>query len=133
MKIDPVIIHDATNKWVKGKPEPADEMKKKHNPLVRFWIRDDLSRRRKTVANFLGQVSCLSKLFDILLLEAIQLPPAPDPDIFGEPLFAGEEERLGARARAKGNGRAEGKGVGKEEEALSLYRGNKNFCASLLA
>ena len=66
-------------------------------------------------------------------VEAIHLPPAPDPDIFGEPLFGGGDECLGARARAKGNGRAEGRGVGKEEEALSLYRGNKNFCASLLA
>ena len=51
----------------------------------------------------------------------------PDSDIFGEPPFGGEDERLGARARAKGNGRAEGEGVGEEEEALSPYRGNKNF------
>ena len=43
------------------------------------------------------------------MVEAIHLPPAPDPDIFGEPLFGGEEERLGARARTEGNGLAEGK------------------------
>ena len=67
------------------------------------------------------------------MVEAIHLPPAPDPDIFEEPLFGGEEECLGARARAKGNGLAEGKGVGKEEETLSLYRGGKSFCASPLA
>ena len=67
MKINPVIIHDTANEWVKGKPEPADKMRKKHNPLVGLWSRDDLSRRRKTVADFLGQVHGLSKLFDIPL------------------------------------------------------------------
>ena len=59
------------------------------------------------------------------MVEAIHLPPAPDPDIFGEPLFGGEEECLGTRARTEGNGLAEGGGVCKEEETLSLYRDGK--------
>ena len=63
MKINPIIIHDAANKWVKGKPEPADEMRKKHYPLVRLQIRDDLSSRQKTVADFLGQLPGLSRFF----------------------------------------------------------------------
>ena len=54
-------------KWVEGKPEPVDEMREKHNPLVRLWIRDDLSRHWKMMANFLGQVPGLSELFDIPL------------------------------------------------------------------
>ena len=56
------------------------------------------------------------------MVEAIHLPPAPDPDIFGKPLFDGKEECLGVRARAEGNELAEGEGVGKEEETLSLYK-----------
>ena len=55
------------------------------------------------------------------------MPPAPDPDIFGKPLFDGEEECLGTRTRTEGNGLAEGEGVGKEEETLSLYRDGKSF------
>ena len=45
MKINPVIIHDIANKWVKGKPEPMDKMRKKHDPLVRLRVRDNLSHR----------------------------------------------------------------------------------------
>ena len=44
MKINPVVIHDPTDKWVEGKPEPADKMGKEHNSLVGLWYRDDLSR-----------------------------------------------------------------------------------------
>ena len=61
------------------------------------------------------------------MIEAIHLPPAPDPDIFGISLFNGEEECLGARARAEGNGLAKGKGVEKKEETLYLYRGSKKL------
>ena len=100
MKINPVIIHDAANEWVKGKPDPANKMREKHDPLVGLCSRDDLSRRRKTVADFLAQVPGLSELFDI-----------PLPDGRGHPFascsgsghlrrtsFGGEDERLGARA-----------------------------------
>ena len=52
-------------------------------------------------------------------VEAIHLPPAPDPDIFGKPLFDGEEECLGVRARTKGNELAGGEGVGKGEGNLT--------------
>ena len=100
MKIDPIIIHDAANKWVKGKPETMDKMREEYNPLMGLWSGDDLSRRREMVADFLGQVPGLPKLFDILL-----------PDGRGHPLascsgsghfrkaFVGEEdERLGTGA-----------------------------------
>ena len=60
MKINPVIIHDATNKWVKGEPEPAEKMRKKHDPLVRLQSRDDLSSWRKAVADLFGQVPATS-------------------------------------------------------------------------
>ena len=54
MKINPIIIHESTDKWVKGKPEPMDKMGKEHDSLVRLWSRDDLSRRWETVADLLG-------------------------------------------------------------------------------
>ena len=67
------------------------------NPLVGFRGRDDLSRRRETMADFLGQIPSLPKLFDILLPdgEAIHLSPAPDPDIFRKPFWA-EKRSAGA-------------------------------------
>ena len=67
MKINPVIIHDTANEWVKGKSQPADEVREEYNPLVGFRSGDDLSRRREAVADFLGQIPGLPKLFDILL------------------------------------------------------------------
>ena len=90
MKIDPVVIHDAANKWVKGKPEPADKMREEYNPLMGFRSRDDLSCRWKTVADFLGQIPGLPKLFDILLPDGRGHPlhPASDLDIFGGTLWA---------------------------------------------
>ena len=57
------------------------------------------------------------------------MPPALDPDIFGEPLIGGEYECLGARAQAKGKGKAEGEeGMGRKEEAFPLYRGDETLC-----
>ena len=69
MKIDPIIIHDAANKWVKGKPEPADEMGKEHDSLVGLRSRVNLSRRWETVANLLGQIPDFLEPLDILLLD----------------------------------------------------------------
>ena len=106
MKIDPVIIHDAANKWVKGKPKPADKVREEHDPLMGLRGRDNLSRRRKTMANFLGQVPGLPKLFDILLLDGRGHPfsSCSGSGHFRKTSLGGEDERLGARARAKGNG-----------------------------
>ena len=42
------------NKRVKGKPKPADEMGDDKDPLMGLQSRDDLSRRWKAVADFLG-------------------------------------------------------------------------------
>ena len=76
MKINPVVIHDSTNKWVKGKPEPADKMGKEHDSLVRLRSRDDLSRRWETVADRLGQIPGLPEPLDILLLDGRGHPSA---------------------------------------------------------
>ena len=67
MKIDPIVIHDSTYKWVEGKPEPTDKMGKEHDSLVRLRSRDNLSRRWETVANLLGQIPGFSEPLDILL------------------------------------------------------------------
>ena len=76
MEINPVVIHKAVNKWVEGKSQPADEVREEYNPLVGFRSRDDLSRRRETVADFLDQIPGLPKLFDILLSDDIGHPLA---------------------------------------------------------
>ena len=68
MKIDPVVIPDAVNKWVEGKPYPADKMREEYNPLLGFQSGNDLSRRWETMAVFLGQIPGLPKPRDILLL-----------------------------------------------------------------
>ena len=106
MEINPVGVHDAANKWVKGKPDPADKMREEYNPLVGLRSGDDLSRRRKMVADFLGQVPGLPKLFDILLLDGRGHPFASCSGFghFRRTSLGGEDERLGARARAEGKG-----------------------------
>ena len=35
MKINPIVIHDSTYKWVEGKPEPTDKMGKEGTRLSR--------------------------------------------------------------------------------------------------
>ena len=67
MKINPMVIHESVNEWVKGKPEPVDKMGKEHDSLVRLQSRDNLSRRWKTVANLLGQIPDFPEPLDILL------------------------------------------------------------------
>ena len=57
MKINPVVIHDAANKRVEEEPEPADEMGEENDSLIGLRSRDNLSRRWKMVADFLGQIS----------------------------------------------------------------------------
>ena len=57
MEIYPIIIHDAANKRVKGKPKPADEMGEENDSLMRLQSRDNLSHHWKMVADFLGQIS----------------------------------------------------------------------------
>ena len=106
MKIDPVIIHDAVNEWLEGKPQPADKMREEYNPLVGFRSRDDLSRRRKTVADFLGQIPGFPKLFDILLPDGRYHPLSPCSGFrhFRKTFVGGEDECLGAGARARENG-----------------------------
>ena len=52
-------------------------------------------------------------------VEAIHVPTAPDPDIFRNLPFGGEEECLGARARVEGNELVGEEGVGKKERNLA--------------
>ena len=69
MKINPIVIHDSPDKWVEGKPEPADEVGKEHDSLMRLQSGDNLSRRWETVADLLGQIPGLPEPPDILLLD----------------------------------------------------------------
>ena len=70
MKVNPIVIHDSSNKWVKGKPKPADKMGKEHNSLMRFRSGDNLSRQWETVADLLGQIPGSPELLDFLLLDS---------------------------------------------------------------
>ena len=54
MKVQPVVKHQSTDKWVERESQPADEMCDKHNPLMGLWGRDDLSLGRETVSDLLG-------------------------------------------------------------------------------
>ena len=67
MKIQLIVKHQPADEWVKREPQPADEMCKKHNPLVGLWSRDDLSLGRESVGDLLGQISGLPELLDVLL------------------------------------------------------------------
>ena len=114
-----------------GETLPTDKVREEYNPLVGFRSRDDLSRRRETVADFLGQVHVLPKLFDILLPDGRGHPLASCSvsGHFRKAFVGGEDERLGAGARARGNGLAEEEeGVGEKEVSLSFYKGSRN-CA----
>ena len=136
MEINPVVIHDATDKRVEGKPEPAVEMGEENNSLMGLRSRDNLSRRWKTVADFLGQIFGRSQLFDILLLDGGGHPLAPCSTSvhFRRTFFGGEDECLGARAWVKVKGRAEvEEGMGRREEAFPLFIKVMKLCASLLA
>ena len=67
MEIYTVIIHDAANKWVKGKPDPADKMREKHDPLMGPGGGDALPLVWKPVRDVVRQVSGLPQLFDLPL------------------------------------------------------------------
>ena len=81
-------------------------MTEEYHPLMGLQSGDDLSRRRKTVADFLGKIPGLAKLFDILLPDGRGHPLAScsGSGHFWKAFVGGEDERLGAGARAKGNG-----------------------------
>ena len=136
MKIDPVVIHDAANKMVEGKPEPADEMGEENNSLMGLQSRDNLSRHWKTVADFLGQISGRPQLFNILLLDGGGHPLASysRSGHFRRTFFGGEDECLGARAWEKRKGQAEvEEGVCRREEAFPPFIKAIKLYASLLA
>ena len=55
------------------------------------------------------------------------MPLAPDPDIFGRPLWAEKTNARALELERRGMDREE-EGVGEKEESLSLYKGGRN-CA----
>ena len=69
MEVQPVVIHDAVNKGVERKPEPADEMRKKHNPLVGPRVGDELSLVGEPMRDVAGQVSGAAQPLDVPLRE----------------------------------------------------------------
>jgi len=75
-----------------GEPEPADEVGKEHNSLVRLRSGDDLSRRWETVADLLGQIPGSPELLDVLLLDGRGHPSAScsGSEHLWKPLFDGE-------------------------------------------
>src|SRR3954470_18446546 len=96
-----------------------------YNPFMGFRGRDDLSRRREMMADFLGQIPGLPKLFDILLPDGRGHPFAScsGSGHFRKAFVGREDERLGARSRVEGNGSGRRK-RGCERESLSLYKGS---------
>ena len=42
MKNQPIIEHKATDEWMEGKPQSADEVGEENHPFVRFRGRDGL-------------------------------------------------------------------------------------------
>ena len=68
MEVQPVLKHQSADKRVERESQPADVMCEKHNPLLGLWGRDDLSLGRKSMDDFLGQVTGLPELLDVLLL-----------------------------------------------------------------
>ena len=80
------------------------------------------------MADFLGQVTGLPKLFDILLLDGRCHPLAScsGSGHFRRTFVGGEDERSSVRAQVKENGRVEGEGVGEKGESLSPYNYNRD-------
>ena len=70
MEVQPVVKHQSADKWVKKESQPADKVSEKHNPFMGLWGRDDLSLGWEPVGDFLGQISSLLELGDVLLLDA---------------------------------------------------------------
>ena len=106
MKIDPVVIHDAANKRVEGEPEPVDKMGEE---TTLSWgsgagtICPAIGRRWPI---FLARYPAARSLLISFSWteEAIHLPPAPDPDIFGGPFLVGRMNAwaLGLRRKERG-------------------------------
>ena len=85
MKVQPVVEHETTDEWMKGKPQSAEEMRDENYPLIRLWCGDDLLFGREPMAISLARypASRSSLMFFSMTEEAIHLPCAPDPDMAG--------------------------------------------------
>ena len=93
-------------------------MREEYNPLVGFRSRDDLSPVGRLWLIFLARYPA-SRSFLISFsrtVEAIHLPPAPDPDIFGRPLWS---ERMNAWALG-----LEQRGMVKRKEKAWVKKGS---------
>ena len=84
-----------------GETPARGQSGEEYNPLVGFRSRDNLSRRREAMADFLGHIPGLPKLFDILITDGRGHPLAScsGSGHFLRAFVAGEDERLGAGAR----------------------------------
>ena len=69
MEIQPIVEHESANERVERKSQPVDEVGDEDYPLMGLRGGDDLSLGPKPVGDFLGQISSLPKLDDILLLD----------------------------------------------------------------
>ena len=76
MEVQPVVVYQSTNERVERESQPADEMCEKHHPLMGLWGRDDVYLGRESVNDPLGQVSGLTKLLDVFLLNRRSHPLA---------------------------------------------------------
>ena len=69
MEIELVIEHKPSNKGIKTKAWPSEEVGNKYDTLVGFGSRNNLPLSRKPVKDFGGQIPSLPKLLDVLLCD----------------------------------------------------------------
>ena len=51
MKVQPVVAHETTDEWMKGKPQSAEQVVEENYPLMRFRGRDDLPRSGQRIVS----------------------------------------------------------------------------------
>ena len=80
MKIQPVVEHEPTDKWVEGKSQSADEVGKKNYPLMGsgVGIICPASGSRCAISAAKYPASRIFLMFSSMTEETIHLPPAPD-------------------------------------------------------
>ena len=76
MKIQPIVEHEPPHKGIEGEAQATEEVRNKHDALIRLRSRDDLPRSRKPVLDVGSQISDLPKPRNVLLLVRGGHPPA---------------------------------------------------------
>ena len=103
MKIDPVIIHETADEWMKGKSQSTEEVVEENYPLMRFRGRNDLPRSGQPMRDIRGEVSGAAQLFDVPLCNGGSHPFAPRSGHVWR-WFEEKNANLGAGARVHENG-----------------------------